>query len=145
MKLRLNNFPREGQHQPVTAQRVSQLERERPPLNPTLDYTIGGTTEGTVHTSVAADREYTINRGHRILNQASQNVRADQMAARDEHSAHMAQLKARAMVRLQFERAQSQTTTQSNGQDMGSIRERAESRRARQQAQFNDQSQGQGH
>lgn len=51
-----------------------------------------------------------------------------------------------ALARMQeLEQGQNQAPAQSNGQDMGAIRERAESRRARQQAQFNDQSQGQGH
>ena len=69
-----NNFPREGEHNTVTAEDIERMERERPQHNPHLDYTIGGSVEAHVHTSIEAEREYAINRGHRILNQAANDL-----------------------------------------------------------------------
>lgn len=66
-----NNFPAEGDHSVVTAAGVQELEDHRPDPLATLDYTIGGSVETEVHTTHEAAREYAINRGHRILNQAA--------------------------------------------------------------------------
>ena len=72
-----NDFPREGQHNTVTAAGVKQMERERPHHTADLEYTIGGSVEAQVHTTIEAERTYSMNRGHRILNQASNDLGGD--------------------------------------------------------------------
>lgn len=82
MKQKPNNFPREGEHAPVTRNAVRKLERERPVHNAALHYTIGGDTEALVHSSVYAEREAAIAAGSRRLNQASNTVHEGFVAAK---------------------------------------------------------------
>lgn len=72
-----NNFPREGQHTPVTRKAVDRMQAERPALNAELDYTIGGTVETQVHSKVNAEREAAITTGERVLQHASKTVRQE--------------------------------------------------------------------
>lgn len=72
-----NNFPREGMHTTVTRDAVKRLEAERPTPNAQMHYTIGGTVETVVHSSVNAEREAAITTGNRRLTQSSQNLRAN--------------------------------------------------------------------
>lgn len=103
-----NNFPREGEHNTVTAESVEQMERERPHHGATLDYTIGGAIEAEVHTTLEADRTYAINRGHRILNQAANDLgREVAQAARKPIALDFDQIKGEAQAHL---------AAQSNGQ-----------------------------
>ena len=69
-----NNFPREGQHSPVTVDHLKALETDRTP-NQALDYTIGGTIETEVHTTLNAERTYAKTRGYQIMEQASETLR----------------------------------------------------------------------
>lgn len=69
-----NNFPREGQHTPVTRAGLERLKAERPKRNAALDYTIGGTVEAVVHSSLDAEREAAITTGERRLADVSANV-----------------------------------------------------------------------
>lgn len=96
-----NNFPREGAHNSVTAAQVEQMERERPHHTATIEYTIGGAIEGQVHTSIEADRTYAINRGHRILNQAANDLgREMQQAAQKPITLDFDQIKGEAQGHL---------------------------------------------
>lgn len=79
---RPNNFPREGQHNPVTRDAVKTLERERPKLNEQRHYTIDGGVEAEVHSSVNAEREAAITTGARRLSQTSQQIRKGFNAAK---------------------------------------------------------------
>lgn len=72
-----NNFPREGMHTTVTREAVRRLEAGRPTPNAQMHYTIGGTVETVVHSDVNAGREAAINAGNRLLEQSSQNFRAE--------------------------------------------------------------------
>lgn len=75
MTRRPNNFPREGDHQPVTREAVTRLEADRPKLNAKLHYTIGGTVETVVHSNANAEREAAITAGARALQQSSERLR----------------------------------------------------------------------
>ncbi|MEM8570364.1 MAG: hypothetical protein AAGG56_05575 [Pseudomonadota bacterium] len=77
-----NNFPREGEHTPVTRDAVSKLERERPKFNSERHYTIGGEVETRVHSNANAEREAAITNGARRLNQATERVRTGFNAAK---------------------------------------------------------------
>ncbi len=66
-----NNFPREGQHSPVTRAEINKLERERPALNAEMHYTIGGDVEASVHSNLNAEREAAITNGVKSLSKAS--------------------------------------------------------------------------
>ncbi|MEM1159362.1 MAG: hypothetical protein AAGJ28_00375 [Pseudomonadota bacterium] len=70
-----NNFPREGQHTPVTRAGLERLKAERPKRNTALDYTIGGTVEAVVHSSLDAEREAAITTGERRLADVSTGIR----------------------------------------------------------------------
>ena len=76
-----NNFPREGQHNTVTRAALDHLESNRAKHNSDLDYTIGGTVETIVHTTVEGDRNYALNAGYRRLNEVSQKVQTDHVFA----------------------------------------------------------------
>jgi superoxide dismutase len=56
-----------------------QLELLKAPLkqNKELRYTIGGAVEATVHSSVESERIGKLNRGHRAMNEASQQLEND--------------------------------------------------------------------
>ena len=69
-----NHWPREGQHNPVTREMVSVFEQALGDHKAELDYTIGGTVETQVHATVEAARQYAVNRGHRILENASNDL-----------------------------------------------------------------------
>jgi hypothetical protein len=69
-----NNFPREGETNPVTRDHLEQLKANRPIPNTSLDYTIGGGTEALVHASVEAERNYSITTGERILKRSSDDL-----------------------------------------------------------------------
>ena len=96
-----NNFPRDGEHNTVTAAGVEQMEREASQPNMTLDYTIGGTIEAEVHASIEAERIYAINRGHSILNQAANDLRREvERAARKPMTLDFEQIKGEAQAYL---------------------------------------------
>ncbi len=69
-----NNFPREGETNPVTRDHLEKLKTQRPVPNANLDYTIGGGTEAVVHASVEAERNYSITTGERILKRSSNDL-----------------------------------------------------------------------
>lgn len=69
-----NNFPREGETNPVTRDHLEQLKANRPIPNTSLDYTIGGGAEAVVHASVEAERNYSITTGERILKRSSDDL-----------------------------------------------------------------------
>ncbi len=77
-----NNFPREGQHRPVTRDAVRRLEHERPRHNVERHYTIGGTVEAVVHSTANAEREAAITYGSRRLNHSSRAFRKGFESAR---------------------------------------------------------------
>ena len=101
----LNNYPREGEHSAVTALGVRKLEKGRLRRNLTVDYTIGGSVEAEVHTTIEAAREYAITRGHRILIEASQTVRHEAQTAMKPTKLDMQSLKqeARDHIKHQFQ------------------------------------------
>lgn len=109
----LNHWPREGQHNPVTRDGVSAFEQAQRDHKAEIDYTIGGTVESQVHTTVEAARQYAVNRGHRILRHAANDL---------EGNAHDAMRKPLAvdfdLVRKEAEQHQS-TRSQSRSQDQG--------------------------
>lgn len=70
----INNFPRDGQHQPVTRAYLDELFQSRSVPNAKLEYTIGGMRETLVHSSLEADRQSQLVRGERILKTASQEL-----------------------------------------------------------------------
>ena len=85
-----NNFPREGDHNAVTRDAVDKLEAERPALNAETHYTIGGTVETVVHSSLDAEREAAITTGSRRLQQAANDLRrAFANPARDARSEYV--------------------------------------------------------
>lgn len=69
-----NNFPRDGDHSTVTRDHIETLKANRSAPQQSLDYTIGGTTETSVHKAVESGRVYAINQGERLLQEASQRV-----------------------------------------------------------------------
>ena len=79
---RPNNFPREGQHNMVTKDAIEKLERDRPNLNHEVHYTMGGTVETQVHSTLMAEREGAITRGARCLNTASKQLQKGIEAAK---------------------------------------------------------------
>jgi len=81
MSTKPNNFPREGEHNTVTKAALDHLESNRAKHNSDLDYTIGGTVETIVHTTVEGDRNYALNAGYRRLNEVSQKVQSDHVFA----------------------------------------------------------------
>ena len=76
-----NNFPREGEHNPVTRDHIAKLENERPTLNRELHYTIGGPVEAEVCSSVSMEHESAILQGWRLLTLASGQLHSDHRAA----------------------------------------------------------------
>lgn len=76
-----NNFPREGQHNTITKAALEKLEADRPQYNKTLDYTIGGTMETQVHTSLEASRNYALRSGHKRMHEVSEKLQTDHVFA----------------------------------------------------------------
>lgn len=70
----INNFPRDGLHQPVTRAYLDLLHQSRSVPNAKLEYTIGGMRETIVHASLEADRQSQLVRGERILKTASHEL-----------------------------------------------------------------------
>lgn len=66
-----NNFPREGMHQPVTRDAIKSIERDRPVLDAQVQYTISGSVEAEVHSTLNAEREAAITNGYRRLTKKS--------------------------------------------------------------------------
>lgn len=77
MSQKLNNFPREGQHNTITRDSLDKLEASRPKHNTELNYTIGGPTETYVHACVEADRNYALNAGHQRFSELSDKIQSD--------------------------------------------------------------------
>lgn len=104
----------------VTAEAVDRLERERPSPAATLDFTIGGTVETEVHSTLAAQRERDIAEGHARLSQASDRFGAAMDRAADPQTVNrnMADLKERAAARRDRQRSMSQAFTQVQGEDV---------------------------
>ena len=75
----------------ITKEQLELLER---PLqqNKELHYTIGGTVETVVHSSVDAERIVRRNKGHRIMNEAVQDFR-NNMAFKSREGLSKAQFK----------------------------------------------------
>ena len=70
-------FNGEAQSQTVTRDGLKEAEQNRPVPNVSLDYTIGGTAETSVHSNVEAERIYQLNSGYRTLYEASDNMQHD--------------------------------------------------------------------
>ena len=69
-----NNFPRKGDSNPVIRDHLDHLKTNNPAPITSMDYTIGGSTQSAVHSSLEAERHYTIQTGERILKRASDNL-----------------------------------------------------------------------
>lgn len=69
-----NNFPRQGEDNPVSRDHLEQLKANRPIPNESLNYTIGGNDETHVHSSLEAERNYAITTGERILKNSSDDL-----------------------------------------------------------------------
>ena len=90
-----NNFPREGQHNPVTRDAVDRIAATRPTLNVARHYTIEGEVEVAVHSNLNAEREAAITTGERRLATASQALRQGfQKPGNDARSDYVRQQKA---------------------------------------------------
>lgn len=72
-----NHFPREGEHNPVTAKRVRELQEYRVDLNHLREYTLGSDAQARIRAAADAERNYSMSRGARILEEASQHVRSE--------------------------------------------------------------------
>lgn len=72
-----NGFPREGDHNPVTARRISELEQYRSDLNHYREYTLGTDAQTRIRAAQDAARFYSVSRGCRILQEASDNIRSE--------------------------------------------------------------------
>lgn len=66
---------------PVTRPHIEKLKASRPVPNQSMDYTIGGNTETSVHTTVESERIYAINQGEKRLLKASERVQTDHVFA----------------------------------------------------------------
>lgn len=86
-KKKPNDFPREGMHRPVTRAALRRLEADRPTPNAEMHYTIGGTVETLVHSTVNAEREAATTTGSRRLAQSSQQLRTGFDNARSDNRA----------------------------------------------------------
>lgn len=65
----------------ITRDYLKGLEAQRPQANVELHYTIGGSVETEVHSSLQAELTGAINQGYRHLAEASQNFNHDLKAA----------------------------------------------------------------
>ena len=73
---RMNNFPREGQHNPVTADIVKRLEQRRDDLE-VLKYSFGRDAETSVQMADQAAQYYSYTKGSQILARASRSLRTE--------------------------------------------------------------------
>ncbi|MFV1607138.1 hypothetical protein VWY06_01965 [Phaeobacter sp. JH20_10] len=76
-----NNYPREGEHNTVTASQITRLEQHRDKLNNVLTYTLGEDAQVKIQAAAHAAGNYEYTRGHQILSEASQTIRRDVNAA----------------------------------------------------------------
>lgn len=72
-----NNWPREGEHNTVTAEYLDRLKLHQAEMHHLLQYTLDRDVEVQVNAAEHAAKTYEYNRGHRILANASQNVRRE--------------------------------------------------------------------
>lgn len=111
-KGQINNWPREGEHNTVTAEHLARMELHKAKMEHVLHYTLDRDAEATVIAADQAATTYEYNRGHRILQQASDKVHADVENALEPARLDMELLKQDAHEHLnkQFQ-AQSQVQT----------------------------------
>ncbi|MEO1151120.1 MAG: hypothetical protein AAFW83_09050 [Pseudomonadota bacterium] len=69
-----NNFPSDGAHNTVTREAVDEIASQTPTQNASLDYTIGGRTEASVHSNVEVERMAAVINGERTLNRAGDDI-----------------------------------------------------------------------
>lgn len=82
-----NNFPCEGQHNPVTQGALEALENQRSTPEATLEYTIGGATETIVHSNIESERSYALQTGYRRFEDASNDLHTQHaMTKNDGHA-----------------------------------------------------------
>ena len=96
----------------VTKEQLAQLEAERPQDNHTLDYTIGGTIETTVHSSVEAERNKQLTDGYRTMESASERFRME-MAFNSREDQSKAQFNVASGAEEKFPETQSQLSSSS--------------------------------
>ena len=77
----VNNFPREGEHSPVTKAMLDYMREARGKMNARLEYTVGGPAEARVHTNLHAQTEAAIANGQRKLDRAQDNIENDYVFA----------------------------------------------------------------
>lgn len=95
----VNNFPVEGQHNPITKSGLERLEQAHDPIkNPALDYTIGGSiqqeTHAAVRSNLASQRAYALNAGYKRFAEVSDKLQTDHVFAAHE-----------GLAKAQFQRA----------------------------------------
>jgi len=104
-----NNYPREGEHNAVTASHLERLFQHRDRLNNVLTNTLGRDADVKIQAAQQAADYYEYTRGHRLLSEASQTVRRDVNAALEPARLDMELIKQKAREHLQGEfQAQSQ-------------------------------------
>ena len=79
-----NNFPREGQHNPVTREALDTLEGQRSTPEAELNYTIGGATETIVHSNLESQRVYALNTGYRRFEDVSNDLETQHALTKNE-------------------------------------------------------------
>mmetsp|Transcript_27737 Transcript_27737/g.51628 ORF Transcript_27737/g.51628 Transcript_27737/m.51628 type:complete len:115 (+) Transcript_27737:194-538(+) len=96
----VNNWPREGEHNTVTAEHLDRMELHKAKLEHVLHYTLDRDTEATVIAANQAAQTYEYNRGHRILQQSSTTLRAEIDRAREPAALDMELIKQEAREHL---------------------------------------------
>lgn len=114
-KGQINNWPREGEHNTVTADHLARLERLADRMQMVRNHghaEIDRISGKALITSEQAARTYEYNRGHRILHQASHDMREAREQALEPAVLEMELIKQEARQYLQEEfhsRSQSQS------------------------------------
>lgn len=74
-----NNFPFEGEHGAVTADDLRDREHRKNDDHSVVEYMVnaGRVDQATIRTTVSAQRQAAITRGHRILSEASNDLGSD--------------------------------------------------------------------
>jgi hypothetical protein len=99
----VNNWPREGEHNTVTVDHLNRMELHKAKLEHVLHYTLDRDVEATVIAADQAAQTYEYNRGHRILQQSSRNLRFEVDRARKPAALDLEMIRQEARDRLTSE------------------------------------------
>lgn len=113
-----NNFPAEGDHGTVTADELREREHRKWDDHSPVEYMVnaGQDDQAIVRTTVSAQRQATIDKGHRILRQASNDLgNGLQQAARKPLAVDFKLVKGESQAHLD---QRSQVQDQTHGQEV---------------------------